>query len=146
MSASTKAASAQCAPDASGGLFDQLGLIAALGHALRCRGPEQNAGDERAADEQAGEDVQRRLEAVVEGHRCRRAGVGPGVVRDPDDRRRHVVKLTPGGREALTELRAISKTLEKGFLAPLSADERRTLHSLLQRVASYHDPRLSPKP
>jgi DNA-binding MarR family transcriptional regulator len=66
--------------------------------------------------------------------------------RDPDDRRRHVVKLTPAGSEALTELRAISKTLEKEFLAPLSAEERRTLHSLLQRLASYHDPRLGPKP
>jgi DNA-binding MarR family transcriptional regulator len=66
--------------------------------------------------------------------------------RDPDDRRRHVVKLTPAGSEALSELRAIAKTLEKEFLAPLSADERRTLHSLLGRLASYHDPRLSPKP
>jgi DNA-binding MarR family transcriptional regulator len=66
--------------------------------------------------------------------------------RDPDDRRRHVVKLTPAGSEALTELRAIAKTLEKEFLAPLSAEERRALHGLLQRLASYHDPRLGPQP
>lgn len=61
--------------------------------------------------------------------------------RDPEDRRRHVVKLTPAGRSALIELRAIVQRLEDEFLAPLSAEESETLRVLLAKVASYHDPR-----
>ena len=66
--------------------------------------------------------------------------------RDSEDRRRQVVKLTPAGKEALTELRAIAKAVEKEFLAPLSPEERRALHTLLQRLASHHDPRLGARP
>jgi len=61
--------------------------------------------------------------------------------RDPEDRRRHVVKLTPAGRSMLVELRAIVQRLEDEFLAPLSADEKETLHVLLTKLASYQDPR-----
>jgi MarR family transcriptional regulator, lower aerobic nicotinate degradation pathway regulator len=63
--------------------------------------------------------------------------------RDPDDRRRHLVKLTPAGRETLGELRAIIKRFEKEFLAPLSAEERATLYTLLRRLAAHHDDRLA---
>jgi MarR family transcriptional regulator, lower aerobic nicotinate degradation pathway regulator len=61
--------------------------------------------------------------------------------RDPDDRRRHVVKLTPEGRAVLTELRAISKSVEKEFFSSLDMIERRTLHGLLLKVAADIDPR-----
>jgi len=61
--------------------------------------------------------------------------------RDPGDRRRHVVSLTPAGKKALGELRAMAKQVETEFLTPLDAGDRQTLHALLLELVAYHDPR-----
>jgi MarR family transcriptional regulator, lower aerobic nicotinate degradation pathway regulator len=64
--------------------------------------------------------------------------------RDPDDRRRHLVTLLPAGKQQLAELRAISKRVEDDFLAPLDAEQRKSLHALLLQLTVHHDPRYAP--
>jgi len=60
--------------------------------------------------------------------------------RDPSDRRRHVVEMTAHGRKTLAKLRALSKSLEDDFLAPLDARERKVFHALLLELAEEHLP------
>jgi DNA-binding MarR family transcriptional regulator len=60
--------------------------------------------------------------------------------RDPSDRRRHVVEMTTAGRKTLAKLRALSKGLEKDFLAPLDEREQKVLHTLLLELAEAHLP------
>lgn len=58
--------------------------------------------------------------------------------RDPGDRRRHIVRLTPAGRRELAKVRALSKRLDAELLAPLDERERAQLQSLLLRLAEQH--------
>src|SRR5262249_41295612 len=60
--------------------------------------------------------------------------------RDPDDRRRHVVRITAAGERALARLRETSRELEDEFLAPLDDESRATFHELLLRLAVHNDP------
>ena len=60
--------------------------------------------------------------------------------RDPNDRRRHIVRLTPEGTRALAKLRALARELEEDFFASLDEDERVQLHALLRRLAEHHLP------
>jgi DNA-binding MarR family transcriptional regulator len=61
--------------------------------------------------------------------------------RDPVDRRRHLVSLTPEGRRALNRLRSIVRRVDDEFFAPLDAEQRQALQALLSQLASHHDPR-----
>jgi DNA-binding MarR family transcriptional regulator len=61
--------------------------------------------------------------------------------RDPSDRRRHLVTLTPAGVQALERLRAIVKQVDDEFFEPLDAAERKALKAVLARLACHHDPR-----
>ena len=64
--------------------------------------------------------------------------------RDPEDRRRHLVRLTSDGKRALTRLRALAARLEDEFLAPLGVEQREELHALLLVLAGRHEPRCAP--
>ena len=59
--------------------------------------------------------------------------------RDPTDRRRHTVSLTPEGKRQLVRLRSIVKRIEDGFLEPLDKESRAALHDVLLRVACSYD-------
>ncbi|MEV7121643.1 MarR family winged helix-turn-helix transcriptional regulator [Kitasatospora griseola] len=54
--------------------------------------------------------------------------------RDPADRRRLTLTLTPAGATRLAELGALARDVQDAVLAPLTAAERATLHGLLLRV------------
>ncbi|MFF9011808.1 winged helix DNA-binding protein [Streptomyces sp. NPDC014870] len=60
--------------------------------------------------------------------------------RDPADRRRVVVRLTPAGRAFLGALNAEIASTDDEVLAPLSTEERELLGSLLRRVHRHLEP------
>jgi DNA-binding MarR family transcriptional regulator len=54
--------------------------------------------------------------------------------RDPEDRRRHIVDITPAGLHALEEAEAKLETLEDEVLRNLDSGERGQLHELLVKA------------
>jgi DNA-binding MarR family transcriptional regulator len=63
--------------------------------------------------------------------------------RDPADRRRHVVTMTPAGIKALEKLRLLHDRIDAEVFATLSAAERQQLEKLLAKVAAAQDPRFN---
>ena len=61
-------------------------------------------------------------------------------MRDPSDRRRHLVQITPSGRAALRQSERAQAAIEDEVLAALDADERRTLRDLLSRALRSMEP------
>ncbi|MET7338626.1 MarR family winged helix-turn-helix transcriptional regulator [Nonomuraea sp. NPDC005650] len=63
--------------------------------------------------------------------------IGEGLAerdRDPADRRRYRISLTPAGRDALDRGRALVERVERETLAPLTAGERERLHELITKI------------
>lgn len=61
-------------------------------------------------------------------------------VRDPDDRRRHLVRITPAGSKALDRAQRAQAAVEDKVLGALDMDERRTLCELLTRTLRSVEP------
>jgi DNA-binding MarR family transcriptional regulator len=60
--------------------------------------------------------------------------------RDPDDRRRQVVVMTPAGKKMLVKVRGVAQQLDADFLEPLTAEQRKQLQKLLLALALEHVP------
>ena len=60
--------------------------------------------------------------------------------RDPKDRRRHIVVITPAGVKALKKAEAKLEALEGEVLANLDAGQREQLRELLARAMDGQDP------
>ena len=54
--------------------------------------------------------------------------------RDPEDRRRHVVRITPKGVKALTKAEQVLDRSTDGVLGSLDESERAQLHALLAKA------------
>lgn len=58
--------------------------------------------------------------------------------RDPEDRRRNIITITPAGVRQLWRLDEVLAGIQDELLAPLSADERDELARLLRKVLEHH--------
>ena len=54
----------------------------------------------------------------------------------PSDRRAHALHITDEGREVLSRGRLLAHGAQEDLLAPLTPEERRTLHDLLLKLAT----------
>jgi DNA-binding MarR family transcriptional regulator len=58
----------------------------------------------------------------------------------PSDRRAHAVHITERGREVLARGRRVAREAQQELFAPLSDEERKSLHELLMRLATASTP------
>jgi DNA-binding MarR family transcriptional regulator len=97
----------------------------ALGFLLKHEGvTQQELGDAMLMDNNTVVLLLNELEAA--GFSVRR--------RDPGDRRRHIVEITPAGRRAIERAEKAQEGIEDELLGDLSTEERGTLTKLLNRV------------
>jgi DNA-binding MarR family transcriptional regulator len=97
----------------------------ALGFILKHEGlTQQELGDAMLMDDNTVVLLLNELEAA--GFSVRR--------RDPGDRRRHIVEITPAGRRAIERAEKAQEGIEDELLGDLSQDDRATLTKLLTRV------------
>jgi MarR family transcriptional regulator, lower aerobic nicotinate degradation pathway regulator len=64
--------------------------------------------------------------------------------RDPRDRRRYAVTLTPEGSTRLAARMAVTRQMDDLLFEPLTTQEREQLHRLLVRTYAHHDPERLP--
>ena len=57
----------------------------------------------------------------------------------PDDRRARAIYLTDSGERTLEHVRRLTADLQGELFAPLTAEERRTLHGLLRKLAGVSE-------
>jgi DNA-binding MarR family transcriptional regulator len=74
------------------------------------------------------------LVAILDGLEAEGLVVRP---RDPSDRRRHLVEVTPSGRRRLARAERATHDVERELLEPLDERERRALASQLARLAAH---------
>jgi MarR family transcriptional regulator, lower aerobic nicotinate degradation pathway regulator len=60
--------------------------------------------------------------------------------RDPRDRRRYVVTITPSGRSALAELRQAVEDYDRRFFSPLTGPEQQQLAATLAKLYGQDGP------
>ena len=97
----------------------------ALGFILKHEGlTQQELGDAMLMDDNTVVLLLNELEAA--GFSVRR--------RDPGDRRRHIVEITPAGKRAIERAEKAQEGIEDELLGDLSSDEKATLMKLLTRV------------
>ena len=63
--------------------------------------------------------------------------------RDPADRRRHIVEMTPAGHKAMLAAESAMQTLEGDVLGALAPEEREVLREMLDRALAA-EPSLTP--
>jgi DNA-binding MarR family transcriptional regulator len=114
-----------------------LRLLVALSYLRDHNGaPQQELADALAMDANNVVLLLNELEDL--GHVSRR--------RDPADRRRHLVELTPDGRNALSDAERAQRAIEDQVLHALSREERKTLLDLLRRAVRDAEPPLASAP
>ncbi|MEA2643839.1 MAG: MarR family transcriptional regulator, temperature-dependent positive regulator of motility [Chloroflexota bacterium] len=97
----------------------------ALGFMLKHEGlTQQELGDAMLMDDNTVVLLLNELEAA--GFSVRR--------RDPGDRRRHIVEITPAGKRAIERAEKAQEGIEDELLGDLDQEERATLTKLLTRV------------